>query len=103
MIDKTQAIALMLATKDDDMRPTFQYILFTYDAFGRANSPTVKEVAKLLNKPETSISTYVSKLCKLGLMERIGKGEFRTTSKWVTKKANIMKCNKRLTKLLTKW
>ncbi len=101
MIDNVQAIALMLATKDNDMRPTFQYVLFLYDHFGKKNPPTLKQVADILNKPETSVRTYVSKLCKLDMMERCGKGEFRTTTKWVAKKAKIVKDNKRLIKLLT--
>jgi len=102
MINKTQAIALMLSTKDNDMRPSFQYVMFTYDALKKgSNHPTVKDVAEVLGKPETTISTYVSKLCKLGLMEKVSKGRFKTTAKWVTKKCRIMKKNKKLIKLLT--
>ncbi len=92
----------MLATKDNDMRPTFQYILFLYDHFGRNKPPSLKQVADILGKPETSMRTYVSKLCKLGLMERYDKGQFRTTTKWIEKKSKINKESNRLTKLLTK-
>jgi len=102
MIDNVQAIALMMATKDNDMRPTFQSVLFIYDQFKNSDPPSVKDVSEILDKPEASIRSYISKLCKLGMMERSSKGKFRTTSKWVTKKGRILKCNNKLTKLLTK-
>jgi predicted transcriptional regulator of viral defense system len=100
---KTDTIATLLAAKRTELRTSYLYVLFAYDEMGIKSSHNTKDVARLLGDDLDNTRVSVSRLHKMGYLDKITKGVFKTTPKWSSARLDINRMKTKLNNRLTEW